>query len=311
MKHLLLDRRPRRRRHRIESARTSPTTSSRSAQRPDPEGAGAARQDRGLPVLRGLDPHPPVVRDRGQAPVGRHHELQRRLVVRSTRASASATRSRPSRRWASTRSSCATVQRARRSRSLAGSTASVDQRRRRLARAPDPGAARLLHDPRRPRPSRGFDGLRIAIVGDIKHSRVARSDVLAFTALGAEVTLVAPPTLLPPSLDGWPVDVSCDLDAVLPMSTSLYLLRMQRERMDEALLPSAARVHGRCTASPPRGPRASAARAGDAPGPDEPRRRDRRRGRPSCPARSSSTRSPTASRCAWPCCSTCSDRAPT
>ena len=58
--------------------------------------------------------------------------------------------------------------------------------------------------------------MRIAIVGDIKHSRVARSDVLAFTALGAEVTLVAPPTLLPPSLDGWPVSVSHDLDAVLP-----------------------------------------------------------------------------------------------
>src|SRR5688500_18439143 len=51
-------------------------------------------------------------------------------------------------------------------------------------------------------------GKRIAIVGDVKHSRVARSDIAAFTALGAEVTLVAPPTLLPPSLDGWPVKVS-------------------------------------------------------------------------------------------------------
>ena len=54
----------------------------------------------------------------------------------------------------------------------------------------------------------GFDGLHIAIVGDIKHSRVARSDVQAFTTLGARVTLVAPPTLLPPAVDGWPVDVS-------------------------------------------------------------------------------------------------------
>ena len=61
----------------------------------------------------------------------------------------------------------------------------------------------------------GLDGLHIGIVGDIKHSRVARSDVLAFTRLGAEVTLVAPPTLLPPSLDGWPVRVSHDLDSVL------------------------------------------------------------------------------------------------
>ncbi|MCU1354887.1 MAG: aspartate carbamoyltransferase [Acidimicrobiales bacterium] len=81
-------------------------------------------------------------------------------------------------------------------------------------------------------------GKRIAIVGDIKHSRVARSDVWAFTALGAEVTLVAPPTLLPPSLEGWPVKVSHDLDAVLPTVDVVYLLRMQRERMTEALLPS-------------------------------------------------------------------------
>jgi aspartate carbamoyltransferase catalytic subunit len=83
-----------------------------------------------------------------------------------------------------------------------------------------------------------LDGLHIAIVGDIKHSRVARSDVLAFTLLGARVTLVAPPTLLPPSLAGWPVDVSHDLDEVLPKVDVVYLLRMQRERMTEALLPS-------------------------------------------------------------------------
>ena len=78
----------------------------------------------------------------------------------------------------------------------------------------------------------------IAIVGDIKHSRVARSDVLAFTALGARVTLVAPPTLLPPSLEGWPVDISHDLDEILPKVDVVYLLRMQQERMTEALLPS-------------------------------------------------------------------------
>jgi len=84
----------------------------------------------------------------------------------------------------------------------------------------------------------GLAGLRIAIVGDIRHSRVARSDVSAFTALGAEVTLVAPPTLLPPSLDGWPVQVSHDLDALLPGLDVVYLLRLQQERMIEALLPS-------------------------------------------------------------------------
>jgi aspartate carbamoyltransferase catalytic subunit len=83
-----------------------------------------------------------------------------------------------------------------------------------------------------------FDGLHIAIVGDIKHSRVARSDVQAFTKLGAHVTLVAPPTLLPPSLDGWPVEVSHDLDDVVADVDVLYLLRVQRERMDDALLPS-------------------------------------------------------------------------
>jgi len=83
-----------------------------------------------------------------------------------------------------------------------------------------------------------LEGLRIAIVGDIKHSRVARSDVAAFTALGAEVTLIAPPTLLPPSLVGWPVEVSHDLDGALDHSDVVYLLRMQRERMTEALVPS-------------------------------------------------------------------------
>ena len=83
-----------------------------------------------------------------------------------------------------------------------------------------------------------LDGLRIAIVGDIRHSRVARSNVLAFTALGAHVTLVAPPTLLPPSLAGWPVEVSHDLEGVLRHLDVVYLLRLQKERMAEALLPS-------------------------------------------------------------------------
>jgi aspartate carbamoyltransferase catalytic subunit len=85
---------------------------------------------------------------------------------------------------------------------------------------------------------KSLDGLRIGIVGDVKHSRVARSNVLAFTALGAEVALVAPPTLLPPRLDGWPVRVHHDLDDVLPDLDVVYLLRMQRERMTEHLVPS-------------------------------------------------------------------------
>jgi aspartate carbamoyltransferase catalytic subunit len=83
-----------------------------------------------------------------------------------------------------------------------------------------------------------LDGLHIGIVGDVKHSRVARSCVEAFTALGAEVTLVAPPTLLPPSLEAWPVKVSHRFDEVLGSLDVCYLLRMQRERMTEALVPS-------------------------------------------------------------------------
>jgi aspartate carbamoyltransferase catalytic subunit len=67
---------------------------------------------------------------------------------------------------------------------------------------------------------------------------VARSNVIAFSALGAELTVVAPPTLLPPSLAGWPVGVSHDLDTVLPKSDVVYLLRLQTERATESLLPS-------------------------------------------------------------------------
>jgi len=83
-----------------------------------------------------------------------------------------------------------------------------------------------------------IEGLRVAVVGDVRHSRVARSGVLAFAALGAEVTVVAPPTLLPPSLAGWPAAVSHDLDAVLAKADVAYLLRMQSERTTEALVPS-------------------------------------------------------------------------
>jgi len=76
-----------------------------------------------------------------------------------------------------------------------------------------------------------FRGLRVTIVGDIRHSRVARSQIAAYAALGAEVTLVAPATLLPPSLEGWPVaSVSHDLDRVLERTDVISLLRLQAER---------------------------------------------------------------------------------
>ena len=88
-------------------------------------------------------------------------------------------------------------------------------------------------------------GLRIAVVGDIKHSRVARSNVLAFSALGAQVVLVAPPTLMPASLQGWPVTATGDLDGVLGELDVIYLLRIQSERLGEVLLPSLDEYHWR------------------------------------------------------------------
>ncbi len=80
-------------------------------------------------------------------------------------------------------------------------------------------------------------GSHIVMVGDIKHSRVARSDVCALTMLGAEVTLVAPPTLMPPATETWPVRTSHDLDSTLADADAVYLLRMQSERQHEALVP--------------------------------------------------------------------------
>ena len=84
----------------------------------------------------------------------------------------------------------------------------------------------------------GLDGLRVAIVGDIRHSRVARSNVFAFTTLGARVTLVAPKTLQPVSTKGWPVDSTDDLDAVLGEVDVAYLLRIQAERGGLSVFPS-------------------------------------------------------------------------
>jgi len=84
-----------------------------------------------------------------------------------------------------------------------------------------------------------FRGLRVTIVGDIRHSRVARSQITAYAALGAEVTLVAPATLLPASLVGWPVArVSFDLDAVLATTDVISLLRLQSERGSGAFVPT-------------------------------------------------------------------------
>ena len=83
-----------------------------------------------------------------------------------------------------------------------------------------------------------LEGLRIALVGDIRHSRVARSDVQAFTTLGAAVTLVAPRTLLPVDLEGWPVETTDSIDTVLGEVDVVYLLRIQQERGGGDVFPS-------------------------------------------------------------------------
>ncbi len=84
-----------------------------------------------------------------------------------------------------------------------------------------------------------IEGKRVVIVGDVLHSRGARSSVLLLHTLGAEVVLVAPPTLLPVGVAGWPVTVSHDLDAELPVADAVLMLRVQAERMNGGFFPSA------------------------------------------------------------------------
>jgi aspartate carbamoyltransferase catalytic subunit len=84
-----------------------------------------------------------------------------------------------------------------------------------------------------------LSGLHVAIVGDILHSRVARSNILLLKKLGAKVTLVAPPTLIPFAWQSWGVEVSYNLDLVLPAVDAVIMLRIQRERMGDLYFPSA------------------------------------------------------------------------
>jgi len=85
----------------------------------------------------------------------------------------------------------------------------------------------------------GLDGLKVAIVGDILHSRVARSNLWLLNTLGAEVTMVAPPTLLPVGAHSWPCTISYDLDAVIASGVdALMMLRVQGERMNAAYFPN-------------------------------------------------------------------------
>ena len=105
-----------------------------------------------------------------------------------------------------------------------------------------PGGARGGGQPPRGRTASGrgagLDGIRVTIVGDVLHSRVARSNVLLLSTLGAEVTLAAPPTLLPLAVDTWPCAVSYSLDTELPKSDVVMMLRVQQERMTAAYFPS-------------------------------------------------------------------------
>jgi aspartate carbamoyltransferase catalytic subunit len=82
-------------------------------------------------------------------------------------------------------------------------------------------------------------GLRVAIVGDVLHSRVARSNVLLLSKLGAQVVLVAPPTLLPVGIESWPCQISYDLDEVIANVDAIMMLRIQLERMSEMYFPNA------------------------------------------------------------------------
>ncbi|OZD48478.1 aspartate carbamoyltransferase [Rhodococcus sp. 06-1477-1B] len=86
---------------------------------------------------------------------------------------------------------------------------------------------------------RGLDGIRVTIVGDVLHSRVARSNVWLLHTLGAHITLVAPPTLVPQDVSGWPVDIDYDLDhAITEGPDALMMLRIQLERMSAAYFPT-------------------------------------------------------------------------
>ena len=87
---------------------------------------------------------------------------------------------------------------------------------------------------------KGLDGVRVVIVGDVLHSRVARSNIWLLRTLGADVELVAPATLLPVAVDTWPVAVGHSLDAALTRRTDVVMmLRIQTERMNDAFFPNA------------------------------------------------------------------------
>jgi aspartate carbamoyltransferase catalytic subunit len=86
--------------------------------------------------------------------------------------------------------------------------------------------------------AKDLSGVNVVIVGDILHSRVARSNVLLLDKLGAKITLVAPPTLLPVGVSEWPVEVSYNLDDVIDKCDVIMMLRIQLERMQDSYFPT-------------------------------------------------------------------------
>ena len=126
-----------------------------------------------------------------------------------------------------------------------------------------------------------LEGLRVAIVGDVLHSRVARSLSFGLVKMGAEVTLVGPPTLIPPDAGAWGVQVSYDIESVLPKLDVCYMLRVQRERQRLEYFPSVREYNRLFGLTFEAGGHAPGGLAHHAPRPHEPRRRDRlRRRRP-------------------------------
>lgn len=102
------------------------------------------------------------------------------------------------------------------------------------------------------RHKRSLKGLKVAIVGDIKHSRVARSDMWGLTAMGAEVRLCGPKTLLPPVTEHWPAVTTTSLDEALDGADVVNVLRIQRERQDQGLFPSVREYHRQYGITPQR-----------------------------------------------------------
>ena len=152
----------------------------------------------------------------------------------SRRERASRTRRSRCRRWAPTRSDPTFVERLAPSADEVGTRSRVE-RGRRHPRAPDAGAPGHVHDARALRPD---EGLRVAIVGDVMHSRVARSLSFGLVKMGADVTLIGPPTLILPDAPAWGVHVSYDIESVLPKLDVTYVLRVQRERQRLEFFPS-------------------------------------------------------------------------